>query len=158
MYNKKKATVYKAFFFTASTGVVLAAAFRARHGNSEKWKWKSSAGAIGFHWKSNGRQGRWKFFNSSASFSPSSAPSPPCFANPFLAPVLSSIGSAEWPFTFFLYRPRAVTRILFKSRINRERKLAWMQPIDTTIHRGGNRLVEGVDSDLTLCGTHRFPE
>lgn len=62
----------------------------------------------------------------------------------------------EWPFTFFLCRPRAlfrVTRMLFKSRINRERKLAWMQPIDTTIHRGGNRLVEGVDSDLTLCAT-----
>lgn len=137
--------MYKAFFYSVDgASLPRLHSARTRHENSEKWKWTSSAGAIGFHWKSNGRRDRRKFFNSSASFSPSSSLSPPCFANPFLASasVLSSIGSAEWPFTFFLCRPRTVTRILFKSRINRERKLAWMQPIDTTTHRGGNRLLE----------------
>lgn len=68
---------------------------------SEKWKWKSkSAGGgrtIGFYWKSNGTI---KVFNLSASFPPSLSPTSLSLANPSL--VLSSIGSAEWPFTFFL--------------------------------------------------------
>lgn len=85
-----------------------------------------------------------KVFNSFASFVPLfwSHFFHPSFSHPASPfPGLSSIESARG-MTFHLFsscrppslpsRARYITRILFKSLINRERKLAWMQSIDTT--------------------------
>jgi len=151
--------LYKAFL-TASTGRRIHDCIsHTRHGNSRK------SGNEKVTWGKGGRSGfienrmrRWKFLTCLFLFLPVSPSS--LFSQFFLGLLIDRKRGVTFHLLSLAF-PRTVTRILFKSRINRERKLAWMQSIDMTLHRGSvdsNRLFEELDSNLILCGTRHFRE